>query len=553
MDSAGRSKVVVIGAGIGGTALTLLLADAGIPVTLLETNKHLGGSCAGYEKHGFQIDFGTHMFSRGPRGPLGEVLRRTGHPRAIDFRRTRNIAEFRYPDRSGNGAVSKIPLPNELHRMPMLAVRMARSMELSPAELVQAAKLVTALMTMSDDEVDSWDDRTVDEFVAQYTSNPRLRAGLCFMLGLYFVIPPWETSAGEGIYCFQRMFRDNWLSYPKGGAKAIPTTYCRLAEGLGADIRTRAGVKRILITDGAVRGVELENGTTINADTVISTSSVRTTALHLCDPAQLPPQYVQRASEIRGSQIAVQLKIALKKPLVDAGCLMGGFGDKGDLFTSDGDAMRQMFDHVVQGRVPDVIPFYCPVPTNFDASLAPPGHQLLTVCTLAPTTDIELSSPPADWEDATLNTMRKIIPGLDEQVLFIDRTTTSWMAHWIGKEYGPAISTAQSPDQVGDRRPTVTTPIKGLYLAGDGAGGRGVGTELAADSAMECAERVVADLGRTVPAAWNTPRHQQPSLGRSLRRLVKPTPVVTQPPRPGRRADDTTGRRPRRAIHVPIP
>ena len=172
MDTTQQSRVVVIGAGIGGSALTLLLAHAGVPVTLLEKNKYLGGSCAGYEKHGFQIDFGTHMFSRGPQGPLGEVLRRTGNPRAVEFRRTKNIAEFRYPDRSGNGGVCKLPLPNELHRMPALAARMARSMELNPGELLQATRLVTALMTMSDDEVDSWDDRTVDEFVAQYTENP---------------------------------------------------------------------------------------------------------------------------------------------------------------------------------------------------------------------------------------------------------------------------------------------------------------------------------------------------------------------------------------------
>jgi prolycopene isomerase len=141
-----------------------------------------------------------------------------------------------------------------------------------------------------------------------------------------------------------------------------------------------------------------------------------------------------------------------------------------------------------------------------------------------------------DWEDATLNTMRKIIPGLDEQVLFIDRTTTNWMAHWIGKEYGPAISTAQSPDQVGDRRPKVTTPIAGLYQAGDGAGGRGVGTELAADSAMECAERVVADLGHAIPARWDTQRHQQPGAIRSLRRVIRPSQMVpSQVPRPPRR------------------
>lgn len=520
-------RVLVIGAGIGGSALTLLLAHAGVRVALLEKNRYLGGSCAGYEKHGFQIDFGTHMFSRGPCGPLGEVLRRTGNPRAIEFRRTKDIAEFRYPDRSGNGTAQRIPLPNELARMPMLGWRFARSMNLSPAEMAQGTRMVTALMTMSNEQVDAWSNRTVDDFVARYTDNPRLHAALCFMLGLYFVIPPWDTSAGEAIYCFQRMFRDNWLSYPKGGAKAIPTTYCRLAEGLGAEVRTSAGVKRILITDGIVRGVELEDGTIIEADTVISTSSIRTTTLRLCDPAQLPSAYVDQASKIVGSQIAVQLKIALKKPLVHAGCLMGGFGEKGDLFNVGAGALREMFEHVTAGRVPDLVPFYCPVPTNFDPELAPPGHQLLTVCTLAPTTDIELSSPPAQWEEATLDTMRKIVPGLDDETLFIDRTTTSWMEHWLGKEYGPAISTGQTPAQSGRNRPAVTTPIAGLYLAGDCAGGRGVGTELAADSAMECAEQVIADLGHPMPTSWNTKRRRQPGAARSLLRLIRPSQTVT--------------------------
>src|SRR4051794_35921440 len=112
-----QEHAVVIGAGIGGTALTLMLAQAGIPVTLLEKNAYIGGSCAGYEKHGFQIDFGTHMFSRGPRGPLGEVLRRAGHPNAVEFRRTHDIADLRALGPDGPRGVA---MPSQLHRFPMM-------------------------------------------------------------------------------------------------------------------------------------------------------------------------------------------------------------------------------------------------------------------------------------------------------------------------------------------------------------------------------------------------------------------------------------------------
>jgi hypothetical protein len=67
---------------------------------------------------------------------------------------------------------------------------------------------------------------------------------------------------------------------------------------------------------------------------------------------------------------------------------------------------------------------------------------------------------------------------------------------------------------VGAHRPSVATPVRGLYLAGDSAGGRGIGTELVADSAMECAERILTDLGRPIPTAWGTGRYRQPHLSR---------------------------------------
>jgi prolycopene isomerase len=68
------------------------------------------------------------------------------------------------------------------------------------------------------------------------------------------------------------------------------------------------------------------------------------------------------------------------------------------------------------------------------------------------------------------------------------------LASWIGKLHGPAVSTGQTPGQVGARRPAVRTPLRRVYVAGDAAGGRGVGTELAAASALECADAILTDV-----------------------------------------------------------
>lgn len=512
------SAAVVIGSGIGGSAATLLLARAGIPVVLVEKNRRLGGSCSGYEKQGFRIDIGTHMFCRGNKGPLGDVLRRAGHPSAIDFVRTRDIAELRFIDPANRERVRGVAVPSDLSRMPRFAFEIARALDLSVADAMRAARLFTYILAMSDAEVAAWDHRTIEEFLEPFTDHAPTIGVFGFLLGLYFILPYWEVSAGEALWCFRRMARDNALSYPRGGSIAIPETYVRLAKAKGAAVRTGTGVKRVTVREGRVTGVELADGTLLPATIVISTSSVRTTVSKLVGAQHFPEGYADRALKIRGSYIAVQAKIGLTKRLVEAGCIVGGVGDNDlDLARVGTNDMKEMFAHLLRGEVPPIVPFYCPVPTNFDPELAPPGHQLLTLCAVAPTSDVALSSPPAAWEEAMMTAIRRVVPGIEEHAVFIDTFGVDFIESWIGKEFGPAVSTGQTPDQVGKKRVPVHTPLRGLYLAGCNAGARGVGTELAAASAMECVDRVLADLGREIFA----PEHRTSPAGSAARLIAR--------------------------------
>ncbi len=526
------TRAIVVGSGIGGSAATLLLAHAGVQVTLIEKNRRIGGSCSGYEKQGFHIDIGTHMFCRGNRGPLGDVLRRANADGAIRFVRTRDIAELRFFEPSQPDRVQSVAVPADLRRMPRFAVELAMALDLSVTEAIRAAKLFTHILSMSDEEVESWDHRTIEEFVEPFTAHAPTIGVFGFLLGLYFILPYWEVSAGEALYCFRKMARDNALSYPRGGSIAIPETYVKLAKERGAEVRVGAGVKRIVIENGRAVGVELSDGTVLRADIVVSTSSLRTTVNRLVGPEHFPTHYADRANAIRGSYIAVQAKIGLKKKLVDAGCIVGGVGDGVDLASVGTNDMKEMFQHLTRGEVPPIVPFYCPVPTNFDPSLAPPGHQLLTVCAVAPTSDVALKSPPAHWEEAMLTAIRRVVPGLDDHAVFIDTFDVDFIESWIGKEFGPAVSTGQTPEQVGRRRPPVHTPIPGLYLAGCNAGARGVGTELAAASAMECVDRIFRDLGRPSHASQThrSRRHVAHHAARALARsAARPLAWATRP------------------------
>jgi len=74
----GSKKVVVIGSGPGGSGAAAVLAARGHEVDLLERNPFGGGKCASFEKDGYIVDTGVHMFSMGPYGPHGEVARIAG-------------------------------------------------------------------------------------------------------------------------------------------------------------------------------------------------------------------------------------------------------------------------------------------------------------------------------------------------------------------------------------------------------------------------------------------------------------------------------------------
>src|SRR5436190_6008397 len=90
-----RYDAVVLGSGLGGSTAASLLALYGLKTLLLEKNPRLGGSCSYYEKQGFHVDVGTHMFSRGDKGPLGYVQDRLGIRPRLEFLRCEPICVLR--------------------------------------------------------------------------------------------------------------------------------------------------------------------------------------------------------------------------------------------------------------------------------------------------------------------------------------------------------------------------------------------------------------------------------------------------------------------------
>jgi prolycopene isomerase len=212
--------------------------------------------------------------------------------------------------------------------------------------------------------------------------------------------------------------------------------------------------------------------------------------LELLEPDAVPADWAARVQDLRGSGSAHQLKLALRRPLVDEGCVIGGLSLSG-LTAADLsiDLMVRAVGSIERGQVSDPMALYAPVPTNYDPSLAPPGRQLIVASIYGPVR-ASPADPPEVWHERALRAMAGIIPGLEDELLFSEFTAVPAVGRWMGKSNNAAICNAQVPGQVGHDRLPVATPVPGLFLCGDGAGGRGIGTELAATSAMEVVRQI---------------------------------------------------------------
>ena len=86
--------------------------------------------------------------------------------------------------------------------------------------------------------------------------------------------------------------------------------------------------------------------------------------------------------------------------------------------------------------------------------------------------------------------LNELFPGFSSHVLWRSKRSIQFFESISGRENGNAIGAAQNYYQSGGVRSSVITPVEGLFVVGADTGGVGIGTELAAQSALNVFEEV---------------------------------------------------------------
>ena len=487
---------VIIGAGVGGLTAGAYLSRAGRKTILFEKNDIIGGMATTFSFNGYTFDAGGT-----PQQDQLEMLTELGVGDKIEFIPMGNPAISMYfpgftlfaPKPLNDFVAQFKPFCNERELSQLSSI-------LSTFERLDMTKYTRLNQTMSDSKlrflagllqinpfellkVLSLMTNNMHAWLKKRINNHTVIQVLEFISALTLLFPCERMPALLGVLImsgFTGKLGGRWHLIRGGNinySQAIATAMIQ-AGGL---IETATPVKRIIIEDGCVQGVELHDGRRIRAKHVISNIGIKETIHDLVGDACFDQNYIKKIDALSPSPSFFKLCLGLnKKPNISTpvNFIIPGF-DQASWWKS-----------VEQETLPDKPPlmFWCKY--LVDTSLAPPGKYDIDIVVAAP-----YRHRDGDWNSLKHATRDKILAVLGEVIPDVKRTIEfEWMMTppefeaFCGQRGGGILPIEPSVRQM-MHFPDMETPIRNLYCVGATVKG-GAGINGAAATGRRCAKRI---------------------------------------------------------------
>jgi phytoene dehydrogenase-like protein len=265
----------------------------------------------------------------------------------------------------------------------------------------------------------------------------------------------------------------------------------------GLEIRTNAEVSTIVTSNGRVTGVALADGSSYEADVVVSNLSAKVTFLKLLDRGQLPQEFVRDVETYRTLSGAFKINIACHRlpqyKSFDAqacGFPYPSYAHIGPTI----EYLERAYDEAKYGDISSS-PFISPVtPTFVDDSLAPAGKHVVQLFGGHASYNLREGT----WATRKDELVRKALsvldahaPGFSSDIIDMQVLAPPDIEAILGTPHGHIFHGELQIDQLFWARPAphwadYRSPIKGLYQCGSSAHpGGGVGGLVGRNAARE--------------------------------------------------------------------
>jgi len=497
-------ELIIIGGGINGLVTATYLAKAGVKVLLLEARDVLGGLAAGADQiPGYRCDIGGSDAGWLLPDIAADLQLDTAGLELVSPQACvcspqeggRALTLWADPARTAE-EINRFS-PEDAHRWPEFTAQVARFAAVleavyavAPPQVPDPAARDLGTLLRLGMKLRRLGKREMVEFlrvapmsVAEWLDDWFRSDALKGALATGGITRIFQGPRGAGtafVFLHHQVGRPpgavRGAHYVRGGPGALAAILANVAKGYGADIRTTAPVREIVVRDGKAIGVALETGEHLAAHQVVSSTDPRRTFTRMVDAGQLDPEFLRAVRNIKCRGAVATVHLALSElprfPGVTEEALGGAITIAPSL-----DYLERAYDDAKYGAVSRRPYLEARIPTLLDPSLAPAGKHLVTVqLQYAP-----YHLRPGGWDDRArsqvsdlvVETLSAYAPNVRGSVVGRHVTTPKDFEDRYGLTEGHVYHGELTLDQILFMRPVAgwaryRTPVEGLYLCGAG-------------------------------------------------------------------------------------
>jgi len=525
--------VIIIGSGPNGLACAAYLSKAGQKVLLLEKRFEAGGGLCTEQVTIPDFYHNTHAvymmmadyapvyadFQFEERGvkhiwPELQVAMPLGDGRSLciykDVERScASIAKF-----SKRDADSYRDMHAEFEALMQNILGPQTYVPMEAAPLMAARAELTELGRV----LGAYAEQTPEEIVCERFEDEHVRT-----LMLYMACHWGLDYAQSGVSYMVPIYLNRMANYRlvAGGSHRVSNVLLKSVFEQGGQIRTSVRIKRIIVEDGAAKGVELEDGTRFLADkAVVSTLDTHQTFLQYVGEENLERDFLDMIEIWQWEKWSLAVShLALAEPPRFKGAESQPDLDRAFIHVLGYESLADLkghWDAMSEGELPAGSGFNCCFPSVHDPYQAPPGRASGLISQMAP---FELNDGGSErWlqhgfreemVEGQVAILRRYAPNLTpDKVLWTYLTTPADIQNkFANMVRGSYKQGAYHPLQMGYLRPNqdcshYRTPIANLYLGGASVAPGGM---VIFGPGYNCANAIAEDLG--IERWWQEPAY----------------------------------------------
>lgn len=496
-------RVVIVGAGPGGLAAAMLLAKAGVEVTVVEKAPRVGGRTSSIEQDGFRFDVGPTFFLY-PQ-VLKEIFAASGFDLNRELPMQRLDPQYRLVFGSGGELLAT---PNVEQMKQAIAAISPEDAERFDLFLKHNRNKLSKFMPFLQSPFESWRDltkpdmlklvpllapwRSLDSDLQVHFKDERIRLGFSFQ-SKYLGMSPFRCPSLFSILSFLEY--EHGVFHPTGGCGSVTQTMARLAEQMGVEILLNESVEEIQTSKGRATGVRTTSRT-LPADAVVMNADFAN-AIRKLLPGHARRKWTDRRVETRRYSCSTfMLYLGIE----------GRYDDVSHHTIYLAENYKQNLRDIEHDHKLSEDPsFYVQNASVSDPTVAPDGHSTLYI--LLPVTH---DTGTIDWDRETPRLreialrqierigLKNVAPRIRTERII---NPTGWQSEY-DLHLGATFSMAHSLDQMLHMRPhNRFDDVERMYLVGGGTH-PGSGLPVIFESARITSRLLLEDL--QLDPSWNS-------------------------------------------------